>query len=51
MAGTKTFRERVHDARKNVTMLTPEEARQQLDAGGVLLIDVCEDVTPCVNPT
>jgi hypothetical protein len=32
-------------------MLTPEEARQQLDAGGVLLIDVGEDVTPSVNPT
>jgi hypothetical protein len=41
----------VHDARKGVTMLTPEEATQQLDAGGVLLIDVGEEVTPRVNPT
>jgi rhodanese-related sulfurtransferase len=38
----KSFSEMVHDARKDVTRLTPEEARQQLDAGGVLLIDVGE---------
>ncbi|MFY9958603.1 rhodanese-like domain-containing protein [Bradyrhizobium sp.] len=38
----KTFRERVDETRKSVTMLTPEEARRLLDAGGVLLIDVGE---------
>jgi rhodanese-related sulfurtransferase len=32
----------VHDARKDVTMLTPEQAKRQLDAGDVLLIDVGE---------
>jgi rhodanese-related sulfurtransferase len=41
--GAKTFRERVHETRKDVTMLTPEQARQRLDAGGVLLIDVGEE--------
>lgn len=39
----KTFRERVHETRKSVTMLTPEEAKQRLNAGGVLLIDVGEE--------
>ena len=39
----KTFRERVHETRKAVTMLTPEQAKQRLDAGGVLLIDVGEE--------
>jgi rhodanese-related sulfurtransferase len=39
----KTFRERVHEARKHVAMLAPEEARQILDRGGVLLIDVGEE--------
>jgi rhodanese-related sulfurtransferase len=39
----KSFRERVHDARKDVTMLPPLEAKRQLDAGGVLLIDVGEE--------
>ena len=39
----KTFRERVHETRKTVTMITPEEAKRQLDAGGVLLIDVGEE--------
>ena len=39
----KTFRERVHDTRKAVTMIAPEEAKRQLDAGGVLLIDVGEE--------
>jgi rhodanese-related sulfurtransferase len=39
----KTFRERVHEARSNVRMLTPDEARQLLDHGGVLLIDVGEE--------
>jgi rhodanese-related sulfurtransferase len=39
----KTFRERVHEARSNVRMLTPDEARQLLDRGGVLLIDVGEE--------
>ena len=38
----KTFRQRVHDARRVVSMLTPEQAKRRLDAGGVLLIDVGE---------
>ena len=38
----KTFRERVHETRKSVTMITPEEAKRRLDAGGVTLIDVGE---------
>jgi rhodanese-related sulfurtransferase len=39
----KTFRERVHEARKLVAMLSPDEARQLIDRGGVLLIDVGEE--------
>jgi rhodanese-related sulfurtransferase len=39
----KTFRERVHEARKTVSMLTPEMAKQLLDEGGVTLIDVGEE--------
>jgi rhodanese-related sulfurtransferase len=39
----KTFRERVHETRKAVTMITPEEAKRRLDAGGVTLIDVGEE--------
>ena len=39
----KTFRERVHDVREDITMLTPRQAKQRLDAGGVLLIDVGEE--------
>ena len=39
----KTFRERVHEARKAVTMITPEEAKRRLEAGGVMLIDVGEE--------
>jgi rhodanese-related sulfurtransferase len=39
----KTFRERVHEARKSVVIITPEEARRRLEAGGVLLIDVGEE--------
>ena len=39
----RTFRERVHETRKDVTMITPEEARRRLDAGGVTLIDVGEE--------
>jgi rhodanese-related sulfurtransferase len=39
----KTFRERVHETRKSITMITPEEAKRALDAGGVLLIDVGEE--------
>ena len=38
----KTSSEKVHDVRKDVTMLTPEEAKRQLEAGGLLLIDVGE---------
>jgi rhodanese-related sulfurtransferase len=41
--GGKTFRERVHDARVAVPMLTPEQAKQRIDAGGVLVIDVGEE--------
>jgi rhodanese-related sulfurtransferase len=39
----KTFRERVHKAREHVAMLSPDEARQLIDLGGVLLIDVGEE--------
>ena len=39
----KTFRERVPETRKSITMITPEEARRRLDAGGVTLIDVGEE--------
>jgi rhodanese-related sulfurtransferase len=39
----KTFRERVHETRKTVTMITPEEAKRRLEAGGVTLIDVGEE--------
>ncbi|HXL33266.1 MAG TPA: rhodanese-like domain-containing protein, partial [Bradyrhizobium sp.] len=39
----KTFRERVHEAREHVAMLSPDEARQLIDLGGVLLIDVGEE--------
>jgi rhodanese-related sulfurtransferase len=39
----KTFRERVHETRKTVCMITPEEAKRRLDAGGVTLIDVGEE--------
>jgi rhodanese-related sulfurtransferase len=39
----KTFRERVHETRNAVTMITPEEAKRRLDAGGVTLIDVGEE--------
>jgi rhodanese-related sulfurtransferase len=42
-AEATTFSERPQDARQDVTMLTPEQARQQLDAGDVLLIDVGEE--------
>src|ERR1700738_175161 len=39
----KTFRERVHDARKHVSMIPPAEAKKILDRGGVTLIDVGEE--------
>jgi rhodanese-related sulfurtransferase len=39
----KTFRERVHEARKSVVMLTPEEAKEIIDHEDVLLIDVGEE--------
>jgi rhodanese-related sulfurtransferase len=39
----RTFRERVHDARRHLTMLSPGEAKQLLDLGGVVLIDVGEE--------
>jgi rhodanese-related sulfurtransferase len=39
----KSFRERVHETRKAVTIITPQEAKRRLDAGGVTLIDVGEE--------
>jgi rhodanese-related sulfurtransferase len=39
----KTFRERVHEARRSVSMLTPHEAKKLIDRGGVMLIDVGEE--------
>jgi rhodanese-related sulfurtransferase len=41
--GGKTFRQRVHETRTTVTMISPEEAKRRLDAGGVTLIDVGEE--------
>jgi rhodanese-related sulfurtransferase len=43
MSDGKTFRERVHEARPEVQMLTPEQAKAILDRGGVTLIDVGEE--------
>jgi len=43
VAKGKTFRERVLETRKTVTMITPEEARRRLEASGVTLIDVGEE--------
>src|SRR3982074_782280 len=43
MGKAKTFRERVHDARAMVRMVAPDEAKQMLDRGGVVLIDVGEE--------
>ena len=40
MSDGKTFRQRVHEARVAVHMLTPEQAKAILDRGGVTLIDV-----------
>ncbi|HYZ40116.1 MAG TPA: rhodanese-like domain-containing protein [Stellaceae bacterium] len=39
----KTFRERVHEARQTVSMITPDQAKQMLDRASVLLIDVGEE--------
>ena len=39
----KTFRERVHETRRTISMISPEEAKHRLDAGGVMLIDVGEE--------
>jgi rhodanese-related sulfurtransferase len=39
----KTFRERVHETRKTINMITPEEAKRRLEAGGMLLIDIGEE--------
>jgi rhodanese-related sulfurtransferase len=43
MSNGKTFRQRVHEARPAVRMLTPEQAKAILDRGGVTLIDVGEE--------
>src|SRR6266536_4574717 len=43
MSDAKTFRQRVHDARSAVRMLTPVQAKELLDHGGVTLIDVGEE--------
>jgi rhodanese-related sulfurtransferase len=43
MSPGKTFRQRVHEARKRVRMLPPHEARRLIEAGGVTLIDVGEE--------
>jgi rhodanese-related sulfurtransferase len=42
VAEGRTFRERVYETCKTVSMITPEEAKRRLDAGGALLIDVGE---------
>jgi rhodanese-related sulfurtransferase len=38
----KTFRQRVQEARRRVRMLPPKEAKQLIDRGGVVVIDVGE---------
>src|SRR5215470_11521746 len=43
MNAGKTFRQRVHEARPAVRMLTPEQAKAMLERGGVTLIDVGEE--------
>jgi rhodanese-related sulfurtransferase len=43
MSAGKTFRQRVHEVRPAVRMLTPEQAKAILDRGGVTLIDVGEE--------
>jgi rhodanese-related sulfurtransferase len=43
MRKAMTFRERVHEARKHVAMISPDEARRILDLGGTMLIDVGEE--------
>jgi hypothetical protein len=43
MSAGRTFRERVHDARAEISMITPREAKALLDQGGVTLIDVGEE--------
>ena len=43
MINGKTFRQRVHEARPSVRLLTPHEAKALLDQGGVTLIDVGEE--------
>jgi rhodanese-related sulfurtransferase len=37
------FQKLVADAKKNITEISPEEARQQVDRGDAVLIDVRED--------
>jgi rhodanese-related sulfurtransferase len=43
MTDGKTFRQRVHEARSAVRMITPDQAKELLDRGGVTLIDVGEE--------
>ena len=38
----RTFRERVHEARRVVWMVSPEQARTMIDRGQVMVIDVGE---------
>src|SRR3989442_914650 len=38
----KTFRERVHEARADVQLLSPIEAKRIIDGGGAMVIDVRE---------
>ena len=38
----KTFRQRVHEARVHVKMLSPIEAKRIVDGGGAMVIDVRE---------
>jgi hypothetical protein len=39
----KTFRECVHDARRTARMRSPRDGKEQIDRGGVTLIDVGEE--------
>jgi dipeptidase len=38
----RTFRERVHEARRVVRMVSPEQAKAMIDRGQVMVIDVGE---------
>jgi rhodanese-related sulfurtransferase len=42
MAGGKTFRQRVHEARATIRLLSPREAKERIERGNAVVIDVGE---------